>query len=182
MKYLPTIPSLAAATLVSLAAWSPHAMAGHTNILLEAELDGREEVSATGDKKPGDRNGRGNAYVFGIDGDPITLCYLINDLKNVDELELAPGNGRAAHIHRGVRGENGPVVANMAWPQDGQAADCLTEGEAGKFNGQSGIVQEILTNPSQFYINVHNSLYPAGAIRGQLTDSAGHKNGKDKKK
>ena len=36
-----------------------------------------------------------------------------------------------AHIHRGAVGTNGPVEVNLAWPQDGQAADCLTEGEAG---------------------------------------------------
>jgi hypothetical protein len=72
----------------------------------------------------------------------------------------------AAHIHEGARGENGPVVAALAGPEDGSAADCLTEGEEGKFpTGEAGIVQRILNN---FYINVHNPEYPNGAIRGQL--------------
>lgn len=147
------------------------AWAGHLNTVLEAELDGREEVAtgATDSRITGDPNARGKAYVFGIDGDPLTLCYLLVDLKRLGETNLPPGGGRAAHIHEGPRGSNGPVVANLAWPQDGQAGDCLTEGEAGKFpTGEPGIVQRILANPQNFYVNIHNSAYPAGALRGQL--------------
>ena len=168
-----TILTLAARTgLLALAAWTASAHAGHLNIVLETQLDGREQVStgATNSANVGDPNGRGEAYVFGIDNNPTTLCYLIVDVKKIDELKMAPGNGRAAHIHEGARGSNGPVVANLAWPQDGQASDCLFEGQPGKFpTNEAGIVQRILNNPSQFYINVHNSVYPAGAIRGQLS-------------
>jgi hypothetical protein len=55
-------------------------------------------------------------------------------------------------------------------PLFGNAADCLTEGEAGKFpTNEGGIVQRILNNPDSFYVNVHNPEYPAGAVRGQLS-------------
>lgn len=169
-----TVTTLAA---TAAALFAQPALAGHLNIVLEARLDGRSEVAADGGSGiAGDRNGRAQAYVFGIDGDPTTLCYLITDVRKIDELDQAPGNGRAAHIHEGPAGSNGPVVANLAWPQDGQAGDCLTEGEEGKFpTGEAGIVQRILSNPAAFYINVHNTVYPAGAIRGQLKDSAGHR-------
>ncbi len=170
-----TLPSLAAAGLACLALAAPLAQAGHSNIVLEAELNGREEVSPDGTMAlVGDPNGRGEAYVFGIDKDPTTLCYLLVGVKKIAELKMPPGGGRAAHIHEGVRGTNGPVVANLAWPQDGQAGDCLTEGEdadtpAPKFpTREVGIVQRILNNPANFYVNIHNSVYPAGAIRGQL--------------
>lgn len=146
------------------------ASAGHLNELLETDLNGRNEVSDTakGNRIVGDPNGRGEGYVFGIDGDDATLCYIIIAEK-IAELDQAPGNGRAAHIHEGQPGENGPVVANLAWPQDGQAADCLTEGEAGKFpTGEAGIVQDILADPGDYYFNVHNTEYPGGALRGQL--------------
>lgn len=147
------------------------ALAGHLNAVLEADIDGREEVAneSTNQAIVGDPDGKGEAYVFGIDGDPLTLCYLLVDIEKLAETELAPGMGRAAHIHEGARGTNGPVVANLAWPQGGQAADCLTEGEAGKFpTGEAGIVQRILNNPASFYVNIHNSAYPGGALRGQL--------------
>lgn len=150
---------------------SQFAAAGHTNTVLEAELDGREEVAteATNRRIVGDPNGSGEAYVFGIDGDEFTLCYVLE----VEKILLVPvGEGMAAHIHEGARGTNGPVVAVLAGPEDGNAADCLTEGEAGKFpTGEPGIVQRILNNPSDFYINVHNPDYPGGAVRGQLENA-----------
>ena len=147
------------------------ALAGHLNVVLEADLDGREQVAtgATSTAMVGDPDGRATIYVFGIDGDPLTLCYTIVDVKRIGEIDLPPGNGRAAHIHEGARGTNGPVVAALAWPQNGQAGDCLTEGEAGKFPmGEAGIVQRILNNPARFYANIHNAEYPNGAVRGQL--------------
>jgi hypothetical protein len=129
------------------------AQAGHTNTLLESTLTGEKEVAA------GDGNGRGRAHVFGVDGDAKTLCYALT----VNRIRPAT----AAHIHRGAPGENGPVVATLAPPADGDAADCLTEGEEGKFaDGQT--VAEILEHPRRFYVNVHNGPFPDGAIRGQL--------------
>ena len=142
------------------------ALAGHTNVLQETDLNGRNEVptNPTVRGNVGDPNGRGEAYVFGIDGDPTTLCYVLTVEK------IAPAT--AAHIHEGARGENGPVVVNLAAPADGNAADCLTQGEVGpgttpKFpTGET--VAEILANPQNYYVNVHNAEFPSGAIRGQL--------------
>ena len=149
------------------------AFAGHTNTLLEASLTGREQVAADGSKRlSGDPNGKGSAYVFGIDGDPTTLCYVL-EVDKIAETELAPGNGRAAHIHLGAKGTNGPVEVNLAWPQDGQAADCLTEGEAGK-GLDPGEVQRILADPHAYYVNVHNTEFPNGAVRGQLHGDHDH--------
>jgi hypothetical protein len=137
------------------------ASAGHTNPVLEAALDGRSEV-ATGAKDNrlvGDPNGRGEAYVFGIDNDAKTLCYVLTVAKL--------SGATAAHIHEGAAGTNGPVVVTLAPPADGNAADCLTEGETGKFaEGQT--VAEILQNPQHYYVNVHNAEFPGGAVRGQL--------------
>lgn len=144
------------------------ALAGHTNTILHTMLDGSSEVAEDGDMSMlvGDTNGMGEAYVFGVDGDETTLCYSLF----VSGVQTVPvGDGMAAHIHEGVMGENGPVVAALAGPEDGNAADCLTEGEEGKFpTGEMGIVQRILNNPEDFYVNVHNPQYPAGVVRGQL--------------
>lgn len=153
------------------------AVAGHLNIVLEADLDGRQEVAsgATNQRIVGDPQGRGEAYVFGIDGAPDTICYIVL-VDRIGELDQPPGNGRQAHIHRGPKGANGPVMVSLAWPQDGRAADCLSEDEPGKFardaNGNlRATAVEILTDPEAFYVNVHNAEYPAGAVRGQLSDT-----------
>ncbi|MFC7490021.1 MULTISPECIES: CHRD domain-containing protein [unclassified Knoellia] len=142
------------------------AQAGHSNALVSAHLNGRAEVSTTEKGVVGDPNGRGEAYVFGIDGDPTTLCYIL-EVSKIAELDQAPGGARMAHIHKGAKGTNGPVEVNLAFPQGGQAADCLTEGEAGK-GLDPGEVQQILANPSAYYVNVHNTEFPGGAVRGQL--------------
>ncbi|WP_418314699.1 CHRD domain-containing protein [Piscinibacter sakaiensis] len=170
-----TASTLAAAALTALAVWAPAAAhAGHLNPVLEANLTGIEEVSADKKGMVGDPNARGRAMVFGIDGaqNANTLCYTIIVDKDLAELNQAPGNGRAAHIHEGARGSNGPVVAALAWPQNGQAGDCISEATEGKFpTKEAGIAQRILKNPQNFYINVHNSAFPAGAIRGQLGET-----------
>ncbi|KGN32086.1 hypothetical protein N802_10830 [Knoellia sinensis KCTC 19936] len=143
------------------------AQAGHTNTLIGAHLTGRAEVAADGSNRmAGDPNGRGEAYVFGIDGDPTTLCYIL-EVSKIAELDQAPGGPRMAHIHEGAKGANGPVEVNLAFPQGGQAADCLTEGEVGK-GLDPGEVQEILANPEDYYVNIHNGEFPSGAVRGQL--------------
>ena len=137
------------------------ALGGHTNTVLHAQLDGREEVrtGAEDNRVVGDPNGRGEAYVFGIDGDPTTLCYVLTVAK------IAPAT--AAHIHEAPAGVNGPIVVNLAAPADGDAADCVSESEGGAFpTGETAA--EILSNPSGYYVNVHNGDYPGGAIRGQL--------------
>jgi hypothetical protein len=176
MTRLPKMNDLAAASLLTLAAWAPSAFAGHLNTVLEASLDGAQEVSADGKMMAGAPQGKATAYVFGIDGDDKTLCYTIVHSSGVAELAMAPGNGRAAHIHEGAKGSNGPVVVNLAWPQDGQAGDCFAESKDGKFpTKEAGIVQRILKNPQNFYINLHNTEFPAGVIRGQLSDTTDHK-------
>lgn len=153
--------AMALAAGATLGAQIGAASAGHDNVVLQAALDGRQEVK-TGAKSSrivGDPNGRGEAYVFGVDGDPRTLCYVLT----VDKIASAT----AAHIHKGARGTNGPVVVNLAPPRDGNAADCLTEGEPGTFIGAQ-TVAEILADPRSFYVNVHNAGFPGGAVRGQL--------------
>lgn len=141
------------------------AQAGHENTVLETSLSGANEVDDNGTRGAGDPNGRGEAYVFGIDGDPTTLCYVI-DVAKISGLRLPLGGSRAAHIHEAARGVNGPVVVTLAFPQGGQSADCVSESEAAFADGVT--VSEILAKPRDYYVNVHNNAYPAGAVRGQL--------------
>jgi hypothetical protein len=69
----------------------------------------------------------------------------------------------AAHIHKGGKGEDGPVVVTLGTPPNGKGsavADCAT--------GPAGTIADILDNPKGFYVNVHTEDNPGGAIRGQL--------------
>ncbi|WP_286222463.1 CHRD domain-containing protein [Marinobacter apostichopi] len=156
-----TTKALIATALSTTLGFASAAHAGHTNHVLDAKLSGAEMVGSAGDS-----DGKGYAHVFGIDGDPTTLCYVVQ----VENIQTVPvKEGMAAHIHEAGKGMNGAPVAALAGPEDGDAADCLTEGEEGKFpTGEAGIVQRILENPSDFYINVHNPEFPKGAVRGQL--------------
>jgi hypothetical protein len=67
----------------------------------------------------------------------------------------------AAHIHRGAAGINGPVVVPFTAPgADGNSSGCST--------AATGLIDEIAGNPAGFYVNVHTTEHPAGAIRAQL--------------
>jgi hypothetical protein len=67
----------------------------------------------------------------------------------------------AAHIHRGAANEAGSVVVGFD-PQ-------FTSGAAqGSVAADDSTIAQILASPENFYFNVHNADFQAGAIRGQL--------------
>ncbi len=75
------------------------------------------------------------------------------------------GTPTAAHIHRGAAGVVGPVVVlagGTSFP--GLGATSAT----GCADMDPTLATEIMTTPANFYVNVHTSDYPSGAIRGQL--------------
>jgi len=122
------------------------------NAVLFAQLSGRNEISTTGERGAGDPDGFGSAS-FTFDGDQ--LCFGIT-VGNLD----APG---AAHIHRGGKSENGPVVVPLTQPtagDPGASSGCVTVA--------ADLAAEIQANPRGFYANVHTSAFGGGAVRGQL--------------
>jgi hypothetical protein len=113
---------------------------------LTAQLSGANEVP------PADPNGVGDAFVFANTSDPRLLCYVLI----VDRI----GPAVAAHIHRAPVGVNGDVVVPLKAPTDGDSAACV--------QARMRVVERILNNPQNWYVNVHNERFPNGAIRGQL--------------
>jgi hypothetical protein len=114
--------------------------------VLSATLTGRQEVP------PADREGRGFATVT-LSADRTRVCYLIvvTGLK---------GTATLAHIHKGLAGANGPIVVPLSPPVDGSSAACVKiEAALGRY---------IADHPRGYYVNVHTSDFPGGAIRGQL--------------
>jgi len=67
----------------------------------------------------------------------------------------------AAHIHRGAANINGPVIIPFAAPgTNGNSDGCVT--------AAGSLIDEIIASPAGFYVNVHTTEHPAGAIRAQL--------------
>ncbi len=141
---------LASAALVSVAAGVPAAYAsGHDNgggDHLTASLTGANERP-----DPGDDNGRGKAKVELKDGE---ICFTLS----WQDIE-APA---AAHIHEGGKDVAGPVVVTLLdGAAEGSSLEDCTDAE-------EGLIADIRDNPANYYVNIHNADFPAGAIRGQL--------------
>ena len=100
---------------------------------------------------PGDRLGSGIADII-VDSNAPQICFTLEVAK------IAPAT--AAHIHRGRIGEAGPPVVTLEPPSDGKSHGCLRVGRA--------LTKEINAAPANFYVNIHNADFPAGALRGQL--------------
>jgi CHRD domain len=99
----------------------------------------------------------------GLGGATVLLRPLISASAICFRLEVAPSVALPmleAHVHRGPLGQEGPVVAELAPPGERRAMGCRTVHER--------TYDEIVANPSGFYVDVHNGEFPAGAIRGQL--------------
>ena len=71
------------------------------------------------------------------------------------------------HIHDGDKGANGPVVVNS-----GVTAFTDQDGKGNITTVVTGVdpalLQAILAHPREYYVNLHTSMYPAGAARDQL--------------
>ena len=120
--------------------------AGET-VALKADLKGgAEEVP-----NPGDPDGSGNAEVK-IDQAKNEVCYDI-EVENI----AAP---TAAHIHQGAQGASGGIVVTFDHTKIGQGESCVPS--------DSAVLDQIVANPGNFYVNVHTGDFPGGSVRGQL--------------
>jgi len=112
-------------------------------------------LSGANEVPPADPDGTGTAAVT-IDMPNGQICYMLS----VQNIALP---AVAAHIHRGAAGEKGAVVVpfNLAPDASGNAVSCVKV--------DSALLNDIATNPAGFYVNVHSSEFPDGAIRGQVS-------------
>jgi len=113
---------------------------------IKAHLTGAAEVPG-----PGDPDGGGTVQVT-LDPDKNEVCYDLS-LTKIDE-------ATAAQIHEGAAGKEGPVKVPFDAPKSGSTKGCKTVDAA--------VVKDIMANPANYYVNVHNAAHPKGAIRGQL--------------
>jgi hypothetical protein len=78
------------------------------------------------------------------------------------------GKVTLGHIHLGAAGMNGPVVV----PFFSFAPPTTQNHFSGCVPAARATLRAILKNPSGYYVNVHTTVFPEGAVRGQL--SHGH--------
>ena len=115
---------------------------------LSAQLSGAAEVPG-----PGDPDGSGKATIT-LRPEQGEACFELS----VSNIEPAT----AAHIHEGAEGVAGPVVIPLdPAPTEGSSSGCVS-------GVDTALLQNILQNPKQYYVNVHNEEFPDGAVRGQL--------------
>lgn len=118
--------------------------------LLQASYDA--ELTGNGVAGAGNPDGYAIAQIT-VTEDTDAICYNIRNVRNI-------GTATGAHIHRAPAGENGPVIVP------------LERGEGDGWDGcieSSDLTGEMLSaDPTMFYVQIHTSEFPAGAIRGQL--------------
>lgn len=119
-----------------------------TSDTYRAVLTGGNEVGG------GDPDAAGRAEISVSDGFG-QVCWELKDLTGLDPIT-------AAHIHFGRAGTNGPPVFPLEKSNEGRWQGCK--------NGAEWTQNWLQGNPADFYVNVHTTAYPNGAIRGQLTD------------
>ena len=66
----------------------------------------------------------------------------------------------AAHIHAGVTGQAGAPKVSFKAAAGGMWKGCA--------NADKALIKDLMDNPANFYVNVHNAEFPDGALRGQL--------------
>jgi CHRD domain len=124
---------------------------------LSADLTGAAEVPG-----PGDPDGTGHAK-FRIHAKSGEVCYELSVKK------ITPSTSAA--IHLAPAGAEGPEVAQLVPPgpevvlstgevTGGAISFCLFIDPA--------LAKAITTQPDQYYVNVNNAAFLAGAVRGQL--------------
>ncbi len=147
--------ALLAAILTALSALAPSvARADEKTATFTIQLSGAAEVCPTAPTTCGGP-GTGTATIT-IDRNAQTVCYSITT-QNV-ALPLL-----AAHIHEALAGQAGPVVVPLftAPVNSATTSGCVT-------GVNKNLLKDILRNPEEYYVNVHNAPFPNGAVRGQL--------------
>lgn len=147
IRFIPSFAALAVASLAGGAlAQQGEATKGEGGRPITVAMTGAAERPG-----PGDADGSGTAE-FRINAGQSRVCYTLT-VGNIDAATVA-------HIHRAPPTEAGPVVVPLDPPADGSSEGCAQVTRE--------LAQEVIRNPSAFYVNIHNQAYPNGAVRGQL--------------
>lgn len=138
------------AAITALAVLTTVSSGSATSSKLYAKMDGKQEKPSAGDP-----DGSGVAT---LTIQSKRICYSIT----VRKAGLTFGAG---HIHKGVRGKAGDVFVALF-----EAPKKVSKGKlTGCHAATASQVAAVKSKPAQYYVNLHNTAFGAGAIRGQLT-------------
>jgi hypothetical protein len=113
----------------------------------------------------GDPDGTGKAE-FTFDTEQGTVCYEIEVEGIAEPVEPGPGVG-SAHIHTLASVPPGAIAVNLQ--ADFQPDNSDEFKASGCVQVASALLQAILANPEQYYVNIHNADFPGGALAGLLS-------------
>jgi hypothetical protein len=106
----------------------------------------------------GEESGAAGRAIVRIDADTGEITYRVVARRLPGTIAGSPG----AHIHVGAAEEMGPVV--QALELTGRDRGLVAIGTA----TNPALAEAIVADPANYYVNVHTTACPAGAIRGQL--------------
>ena len=95
---------------------------------------------------------------------------------DVDYRFLSPVTITGLHIHNGDAGVNGPIVIDTGINGTNRAITGVTRGNIfriveidGTSTNALATLTGLMNDPTQYYINMHTTVYPGGVIRGQFS-------------
>lgn len=144
-------PTLRLLTAALLFAFLLASVAGATRAA--PAVDGHYSAVLTGDQEvPPVNTGASGVARFHLSGNTLSYEVAVWDIEGIT----------AAHIHEGAPGVNGPVVFTLFSggtfdPENPVSGDVMLTNE-----------QIDALNAGDYYVNVHTTANPAGAIRGQI--------------
>jgi hypothetical protein len=104
---------------------------------------------------PGDPDGSGTATIT-LNPGKGEVCWQIH----VSDIAL-PATGAHIHLINPATGFGGVVVPLSPPDETGHASGCTT--------ADRDLIKDIMKNPEKYYVNVHSTEFPAGAVRGDLS-------------
>jgi len=144
------ITTVAVVTLFGIQGAS--AAAKVSTVTLTVKASGMDVSMASNMKMGGAKTGSATGK-FVLDTKKNTLCYSVTTMGLTGVSE--------AHIHAGAMGVDGSDVVGLTPAKfNAKAATCVKVAPK--------VLADMAMNPNMYYLNVHTTKYPDGAVRGQL--------------
>jgi hypothetical protein len=147
-----TLCAAAAAFAISAVFAAPTFAAGNS-YTFTFKANGKAVTAMSNKNMGGDKKGSASGKLVVNTGNN-TVCYTLmtKGLTGIQE----------AHLHVGKLGQDGNDVVTFNVKNIGQTKPTCVKVKDVK------LITDLSKNPENYYVNVHTSMYPDGAVRGQL--------------